>query len=353
VDGIFFTVIGSVHPDDRVLAYLKYLPASRGRWSRGKQKYRRSMRYYSAPNVMNAVDLLSRIFPEYVFYSEPFNMTFSAVPTSRIAKHYCPEQHLLELRNRERVDKLQSKAVELAHLLADESGVPPTRLGVTGSILLGVHQVSFSDIDLVVYGREEARRIKDTLLSLYERKGTGVERLRGKSLSRWCKEMSLVHPFTIPEARRLYNSRKWNKGTFRGTIFSIHPTKVEDEVAERYGDEFYKPRGIVEAKAKVVDSADSYFLPAVYLVKDVQFDGDAQFGMVEKLISYEGLYSDVASNGEEIVVRGKLEEVHNASGQLKSRRILIGSPEAHASDFIKAVTTQFRKEGKTAANLRS
>ena len=340
IDGIFFTVIGIVHPDDRVLAYLKYLPSSSGRWSRGKQKYRRSMRYYSAPNVMNAVELLKRRFPQYVFYSEPLSMTFSAVPIDRIATHYCPEQRLQELRKRERLDRLQSRAVELTKLLADESGVSPDCLGVTGSILLSVHKVSFSDIDLVVYGRKETQMVKDALLSLYERKSTGVEKLRGKSLSRWCKEVSMIHPFTIPEAERLYNARKWNRGTFRGTIFSIHPTKVEEDVSERYGDEFYKPCGIVEAKAKVLDSADSYFLPAVYLVKDVQFEGDVQFGTVDKVVSYEGLYSDVATNDEEIIVRGKLEEVHDATGKVKPRRILIGSPEAHASDFIKAITPE-------------
>jgi hypothetical protein len=353
VDGLFFTVIGSVHPEDRVLAYLKYLPDPSGKWGRRKKRYRRSMRYYSAPNVMNAVDFLSKSFPQYVFYSVPLNMTFSAVSTLRIARHYCPEQQLRELSNRERLDRLQSKAIELAHVISDESSVSSDRLGITGSILLSVHKVSFSDIDLVVYGREETNKVKEALLSLYERKGTGVERLRGKSLSRWCKEMSVVHPFNLPEAKKLYNARKWNKGEFRGTIFSIHPTKVEDEVSERYGDEFYKSCGIVEAKATVVDSSDSYFLPAVYLVKDLKFEGNVQFGMVEKVVSYEGLYSDVASNSEEIVVRGKLEEVHDASGQLKSRRILIGSPEARASDFVKPVTTDSGEEGTTAANLRS
>jgi predicted nucleotidyltransferase len=338
VDRLFFTVIGNVHPEDKVLAYLKYLPDPSGRWGRGEKRYRRSMRYYSVPNVMDAVDFLSGNFPQYVFYSEPLNFKFSAVSNDRIAKHYCPEQRLRELLNGGQRDALESKAIELAHVISDESGVSLDHLGITGSILLNVHGVSFSDIDLVVYGREEARRIKEALLSLYHQKGSGVERLRGKSLSTWCKEMSVVHPFSSLEAKKLYNARKWNKGTFRDTIFSIHPTKVEDEVSERYADEFYRPYGIVEAKAKVVDSADSYFLPAVYLVKDVRFGGDVQFGMVEKVVSYEGLYSDVASNGEEILVRGKLEEVHNASGQLKSRRILIGSPEAHASDFIKAVT---------------
>ena len=343
IDGIFFTVIGIVHPEDRVLAYLKYLPSSSGRWSRGKQKYRRSMRYYSAPNVMNAVDLLKRRFPQYVFYSEPLSMIFSAVPISRIAIHYCPERQLRELRKRERLDKLQTEAVELANLLADQSGVSVDCLGITGSILLSVHKVSFSDIDLVVYGRKETGMVKEALLSLYERKGTGVEKLRGKTLSRWCKEVSLIHPFKISEAKKLYNARKWNRGIFRGTFFSIHPAKVEDEVSERYGDEFYKPGGIVEAKARVVDSTDSYFLPAVYLVEDVQFEGQAQSGMVQKVVSYEGLYSDVATKDEDIIVRGKLEEVHDATGQMKSRRILIGSPEARASDFIKAVTPGGRR----------
>jgi len=339
-DGLFFTVIGNLHPQERVLAYLKYLPHPRGRWGRPGKRYRRSMRYYCASNVMKAVEFLSRRYPEYVFHSEPFNFMLSAVPVEKITRHYQPEERLRQLHVAAGLDELERKAVELASILSEQSGVPFERLGVTGSVLVDLHSVKFSDIDLVVYGRNQSRRVKEALLSFYEGTGIGVERLRGRRLSRWCREQSTVHPFSMKEAKALYQARKWNKGVFKDTIFSVHPTKVEEEVSGQYGDELYKPCGIVEAKARVVDSEDSYFLPATYLVDNVRPQRISRLGSVERVVSFEGLYADVAENGEEIAVRGKLEDVLDASGRLKYRRILVGSPEAHGTDYVKAAVSK-------------
>jgi hypothetical protein len=208
------------------------------------------------------------------------------------------------------------------------------RLGVTGSILLDIHR-SFSDIDLTVYGREESRRVKEALLSLYVTNG-GLQRFSGRVLSTWCREQSFVHPLTIQEARELY-ARTWNKAVFRNVIFSIHPIKAEEEVTERFGEELYKPHGLIKARARIVDPSDSCFLPAIYIVSDVRSEGISQLNAVERVVSYEGLYGDIARSGDEIMVKGKLEEVFGVSHRLKYRRILVGSPEARGSDFMKVI----------------
>ncbi len=332
IDGLFFAVIGNVHPNDRVFAFPKYVPSHRGKWGKGRRRYRRLVRYYSASNVMKQIEFLRGRYPEYLFRSEPLRMTFFAVPLERIAKHYRPDERLKDLFRTDDLDNLEKKAVELASLLCDDSGISLDSLGITGSILLDVHNVSFSDIDLVVYGRDESRKIKEALLRLYAR--GAVQKLQGTRLSRWCREMSTVHPLTLNEARMLY-SRKWNKGVFKNTIFSIHPTKTEEEVSERYGDEVYKSHGIVEARAKVVDTTDSYFLPSIYLVDCVQLQGSGKFNKVHKVVSFEGLYADIAESGEWLVIRGKLEDVLDRSGRLKYQRILVGSPQARGYDFLK------------------
>lgn len=337
-DGLLFTVIGNVHPKDRVLAYLKYIPYAKGKWGRRGNRFRRAMRYYSASNVMKAIAFLRKRYPRYIFTSDTMNITFSAVPIETILRHYQPERALDHLRESSRLDSLQSKALELSSLLSERSGVSHDHVGVTGSILLGVHKVRFSDVDLVVYGGKESRSFKQALLSLYQDEGSLVQRLSGRTLRRWCWEQSYVHPLTREEAEVLYLTRKWNKGLFRNTIFSIHPTRLEEETSEVYGQQFYRPRGIVTARARVIDATDSYFLPAVYVIDDVRCEGTGQFDMIQKVVSYEGLYADIAQNGEIIVVRGKLEDVLDKTGKLEYRRILVGSREARGSDYVKVVT---------------
>ncbi len=336
LDNLFFTVIGNVHPKDRVLAYVKYLPNPRGKWGRVGKRYARSVRYYSAANIMETVGFLRKRYPQYVYSFEPLKISFSSVPHERIAEHYRPEERLEGMQHAKHLDSLEKKAIRLASFLSERSGVPTERLGVTGSILINVH-TSFSDIDLTVYGRQESRRIRELLLSLYKKRNSQIRRFSGNLLSTWCKEQSSVHPLNLKEARNLY-SRMWNKAVFRNTPFSIHPIKTEQEVTEQFGEEFYEPVGVVEIRARVVDAADSSFLPGTYFVTDVQFESRHQFGNIERVVTYEGLYGDIASEGDVIFVRGKLEEVFDASRRLKYSRILVGSPEARASDFIRMVT---------------
>jgi predicted nucleotidyltransferase len=335
-DNLFFAVIGNVHPRDRVLAYLKYLPNPRGKWGRVKRRYARAIGHYSATEIMETVDFLRKRYPDYIYLYDPLQTAFSAVPLGKIAKHYRPEERLEELRRTKHPDVLESKTIELASFLSEQSGASIGRLGVTGSILLNIHG-NFSDIDLTVYGREESRRIKEALLSLYEQNSNPIRKLTGSLLSAWCKEQSSAHPLSLKEARNLY-ARSWNRAVFENAVFSIHPIKIEQEVTERFGEELYKPLGVFDATARVVDASDSCFMPATYFVTDMRFERKGQFGHVERVVSYEGLYADIASEGDEIFVRGKLEEVYAASERLKYSRILVGSPEARGSDFIKVIT---------------
>jgi len=186
---------------------------------------------------------LQKTYPQYVFSSQILNITFSAVPFTKIARYYMPEERLNELLDSKHRDLLQEKAVELALTISDESGVSVDDLGITGSILIDIHNVRFSDIDLTVYGHLHSRRVKETLLRLYDQ-NRFLRRLEDRNLIKWCREQMSAHHLTMKEARNLY-SKKWNKGMFKDTVFSMHPIRTDGDTWEQYGDEVYVPRGLV------------------------------------------------------------------------------------------------------------
>jgi len=127
-------------------------------------------------------------------------------------------------------------------------------------------------------------------------------------------------------------ARKWNIGLFEGTAFSVHAVHTEDEAHEHYGDERYTPLGIVEATAKIVAGSESQFMPAVYQVESVNLKGSDAVSTVDRIVSFEGLYADVAVEGERVSCRGKLERVESSSGMCY--RIVVGSPEAQGTDYL-------------------
>ena len=333
VDGLLFTVIGNVHPEDRILSYLKNLPSPRGKWKRDSKTYARPMRYYSATNAMKTIEFLRRTSPQYVFDSKTLNLSFSAVPIEKILKHYLPEEHLAKLRRTRHLDVLQRKAVDLATIISHESGISFKHFGVTGSILVDLQNAEFSDIDLVVYGRPHIPHVKDAVLRLCEKVPSEVRRLHGDTLVTWCKQQRKTHPLTMREMRVLY-SRKWNRGLFKNTVYSIHPVKVEGDTKERFGDEVYLPQGTVEVTARVVNSDESCFLPATYLVDHV-VSSQRVTDNVREIVSFEGLYADIATRNDLVRVRGTLEDVLERSGQLKYQRIVVGSHKGGESEYMK------------------
>jgi len=344
VDGDLFCVIGNVHPPGRAICYLKYVKGSvekavRAKWGRGGELYSRILPHYSALGYVEAREFLKAKKPSYVRFDEVYNIELTEVPLEKVARHYKPEERLRELSSGKSLDKLEQHALELAALIADESGVKLDDMGVSGSILLKIHNPEFSDVDLIVYGRANSLRVKEVVNEFLNLSIKGFERPKGDMLKAWAEDIVRIHPsLSLNEAMKLY-SAKWNRALYKGRQFSIHPVKLEAEVREAYGDRIYKPVGEATVKCKIADDTDSLFLPCSYAVEDVQVLSCSISGKLDirEVISHEGLYSDIASRGEYVVVRGKLEEVYyNRSGDFY-HVIHVGSYEMRGQDFIKPI----------------
>jgi len=329
-----FCVVGPVHPSDRVIAYLKYAPDPSGRWGKAEARFTRALRDYTTPALVGTLGFLES-HPDYLYQSSVLGIKMSAVPLRRISVHFRPEEKMHQLRLMKRPDALQRRAVDLANLVSDESGVPIESLGITGSVLLDIHQ-DFSDIDLVVYGMRDSRVMKETLTRLFDEQGSPVLRFSREMAEKWCSEKASNLPLTYEEAQAILE-RKWGRGQFEGTLFSVHPVKLEKEVFERYGDRIYMARGMVTIEAVVSDASEADFLPSICKVRDVAIVEGNQVEDICEVTSYDGLYGGIAEKGESIVAHGKLESVTDKKLGKQYHRVLVGSIEAQGRDYIKLV----------------
>jgi hypothetical protein len=293
------------------------------------------MRAYTISNLLETFNRLERRYPHYLFYSPFYNILMTAVPLEYITRHYKPEEKLARIFQISRLDGLQKKLKRFVSLVSKKSGVPLESFGVTGSILLHIHQ-PFSDLDVTVYGLKNSLAVKRALIDTYFSWKSAIQRFEDKALKAWCRSKVTSFPLTFNEAMRIYQ-RKWNIGVFEGTRFSVHPVKLEEELTEKYADKIYKPVGSVVMGAVVVENADSMFLPSVYRVREVKIIKGPQVTNIEEVVSYEGLYSDIAEIGETILVKGKLEEVHDTKTKQKYHRVLVGSPEGKGKEYIKPI----------------
>jgi predicted nucleotidyltransferase len=336
-EGFFFCVVGPNHPPNRVISYLKYVPSKVGKWGKGIWRFRRVLKDYTIPSLLETFRLLEKEYPQYLFYSPFYNVLMTAVPLESIAKHYRPEERLAQLMEAQRSDMLQKKLKRLVLLLAEKSGVLPSDFGVTGSILISVHRLEVSDLDITVYGYKNSLAVKRALIDAYAVKESGITRFQGPILAAWCKSKTHAHSLTYEEALQIYK-RKWNIGTFEGTRFSVHPVKLEEEVTEEYADKVYEGIGNSVVGAVVHQNVDSMFLPAVYQIREAKVIKGPQVTDIEEVVSYESLYGDVADVGETMLVKGKLEHVTDKKSKRKYHRVIVGSPEGKGLEYIKLLT---------------
>ncbi len=330
-EGMFFCVTGYLHPPDRYTAYLKYSPTSQGKWEDKDTAYRRELPYYHVRNVARTVDYLEDRYPAYVHDCPVRGFRFSMVPQDRVARYYVPQARLGDIL-RGPQDRLEEEVRALALNMATGATVDPSALGITGSVLIGLHNPEFSDIDLTIYGLDNAYRLRE---ALREESVVGVRRLDRRFIADWSEGIAGRFPLTVEEARYLAD-RRWNYGTYRGRYFSVHPIRTDDEITETYGEHVYRSQGAGRIRATVVDGSEALFMPAIYRVADVErLEGDPAVSTVEKVVSYEGLYRDVVDDGAAIEARGTLETVDG-----EPRRLVVGSMALAGQGYVKPATSE-------------
>jgi predicted nucleotidyltransferase len=313
-----FCVVGYLHPPDSYTAYLKYIPATDGKWSRGETRYARAIPYYHVSQVEETYAFLRERYPRYLFSCPVRNITLSSVPCTMVKTYYRPRRRLRSLLAEGAGDILEQRLIDLVTLLSDLSGLSEGDFGVTGSLLTGSHSPEFSDIDITVYGFRASQGLKAALIEAAGGRGA-IQTLSCERMVRWSLNRTGRFPLRFEELMDIAK-RRWNYGLYRGTYFSVHPVRTDGEISERYGDRIYRQRGVATGTAEITNSDESIYLPTIYHVENAEMEAEAHV-KVEQVISYEGLFCDIFEEGERIEFRGILEEVSDDGGHW---RVVVG-----------------------------
>ena len=318
VDDHLFCVVGYLHPHDGYTAYLKYVPSPDGKWGKDGKRYSRTLPFYHVSQVENMYRYIKEKYPQYLYDCPVRNITISWVPKSQVKQYYSVREKLKEIKARGANDSLERKLLDLSTVLEKRAGIKDS-LGVTGSILTGTHNPSFSDIDLTVHGKETSRTLIGALNELKE-EAKLVKPVSPQEKEVWVKNRAERFPLSIQDMRKIAEKR-WNYGYFDGTYFSVHPIRNDEEITEDYGDNTYNQKTVMEGTATISDNKDSIYLPAIYGVEDSN--------EVSEVVSFEGLYGSLFEEGDKIQFKGILEEIR---GKAPRHRVIVGgagSPDSY------------------------
>jgi len=316
-EGLMFDVKGIIHPPNRIIAFLRYFPDEKGK------RKKNSERYSKVYSLSKRYALLENRFPQYLVHNPVFDVTLCEVPVDAVKKHYKPAQKLQELRNSSSPDELENLALQLTKVLKENANIPWNAIGISGSIMARLHKPS-SDIDVIVYGSKNCRKVHSTMENLLGGKQGSFKPYTRRGLKTLFDFRSKDTVVGFEDFVRS-ESRKVLQGKFMGTDYFIRFVKDWSEIGEKYGDVQYVNVGYARVKATVADDSESIFTPCVYKISDVRILEGPQIKPLEEIASFRGRFCEQARNGEVVIAQGKVEHVIDNKRNRKHFRLLLGN----------------------------
>lgn len=320
-DDLFFATTSYLHPDDRILSFLRYIPDPNGERSKNGKRY-------TKVNTKQAYDFLSSKHPEYLYDDNIKGVKMMGVPSNKINEILKPEKRLKEIMESTGNNDLLKKVVKLADIFHKYADIPYSKMGISGSILPGLYDPAVSDLDFVIYGLKNHRKARDTFGEIKDRTA-----LKSISDEYWMKlyEKRIKDSSLSYEEFQWYEKRKNNRGVIDGTLFDILATRDWDEIKGKYGDERYEPLGTAVIECNVSDALGTFDNPAIYKIEDVTIL-EGQNVPITEIASFTHTYSGQAKDGEEIIAKGKLEKVMDKDVKY---RLVVGTTRESIDEYIK------------------
>lgn len=273
-------------------------------------------------------ELLQKKFPQFLVYDHVLDEQLCEIPTKAVKKHYKPAEYLRELRHSVELDKIEEKTLQFAKLLKEATSVPWNKIGISGSILIKLHRPE-SDIDQIIYGTKNCRKVYDVLKILHKDespvKSYNLEDLRKLFAFRSKDTVTPFEDFVRTE------SRKALQGKFMGSDYFVRFVKDWNETTEKYGMIKYSNEGYAKIKANVVDDSEAIFTPCTYKIESTNIlEGAIANVRIDEIVSFRGRFCEQAKQGETVIAQGKVECVQPEHERTHFRLLLGNKP----SDYM-------------------
>ena len=311
-DNLIFEVKGVVHPNDRVVAYVRYIPNFVSSES--------IPRYQKIYDLDEREKYLKDNFPEYLWFSEAHGRVIQTVPFGKVKQIHNPVEHMVQIRQES--SALSISTSRLVDLLLEYTRIDERNIGVTGSQLISVAKET-SDIDLIVFGEHTCHEFYRRLTESYD-EIPGLERYNGELLNthvnfRW---RELVRYRDI-----LYGieGKKILQGVFESHEFFIRLVKRHKDINESYEQKISENLKIREVKCLIIDDQDSIFTPCTYQVEAPEFPE------LKRIISYRGRFTEHVSNGQFVKAKGRLESVVDTNTGERYQQLVLGE---NSTDYM-------------------
>ncbi len=259
-DGIIFIVRGDYHSVEKIKAAAVYFPSKNGD---RVEKLTKNGYIKKIEEVPLEGTLIARLHPEYVPREEELIRNCSMVDAKDIVQHYKPREKTKECLEKETLKGTKWEALILSiHKIAQ---IPIEDIGIYGSLLVGLDKDD-SDVDMLVYGEENLKRLRANFDSVL--RNAGVNKANEKQRLLRIKEWKKTSKHSLIDSDKLWRieTRKWSRVNVYGDdITCIRSAYKDDEIKEN--PITTQPIREIKAYGVVLDSFRTHFSPRIAKVR--------------------------------------------------------------------------------------
>jgi len=320
-EGLIFRVYGYAHPPGFCVCDLEYAPETVYKSVDPRSLRERDGKRFYKFYFDGGLNFVKKRFPRYQFFYRPLRTHLVGLAEEQILEMRRPDERLRLIFDSDREDALVQALRELLMKIFEVSKLEISDFGIFGSIMHDFYNPKYSDLDLVVYGRKQLLELMEALNALYSDAGSGFE----NEFGRWDLSMPPLH-----WRFKYYSKAEYGWHQRRKTVYALYKSaglkrtvKVEFEPVRRWSeiineyadDERIKSLGWVEATVRILDDSESFFMPSIYPVEALRIGKRFKNVDVERVVSYVEEFRMQLKEGEEGIVRGRLERVSSRKGE--------------------------------------
>jgi predicted nucleotidyltransferase len=314
-DGIIFRVYGYIHPSgayvcDTEYASPKVFRSTNPRARRGEKKP-----FYYKFFADEGMKLILNKFPQYTVFYEPLQKRLVGVKEENIAEVRKPDVGLQRVLAKEPDDVLLKALQDLFTRVSSQSGLKEKDFGVFGSLLLGFYHPNFSDLDFIVYGKENMDRLCEALETLYREDPSlrnEFDSMKAVESKDWKFLNYSLEEYVWHQRRKMIYAYFDSDDAGRVVKAEFEPVKDWTEICNEYSPSTRIFReGWIKAIVEVKDDKDAPFIPSIYQIEVKDVLEGLEVDDITRIFSYMEEYRMQAKQDEEVLVEGNLEKVVN------------------------------------------
>ena len=330
-EGIIFRVYGYNHPPNAYVCDPEYAPQAvyKSTLSKAIRKAPDQEQVFHKFYFDQGLRFVEKNYSEYTLFYAPLEARLVGVRQEQIKVARSPQQRFNKLIANPPKDKLIRSLKTLFTMLKTRATLSVNDFGVFGSLLHGFYHPKYSDLDLIVYGREKHEELGQLLEQIYREKHSTLRNefendavIRGKH---WLFKNYTPKEFVWHQRRKLIYAVFKDQSSKRVMKAEFEPVRDWPEIKNEYSRKQRITReGWIRAQARVTEDKDAPFMPSIYRIEPLEIRTKAKTEDIKRILSYMEEFRIQVKKDEKVIVEGNLEKVATAKGSFHQITLTYG-----------------------------